>query len=76
MVHLQTHDGDRYSARVGYGLVDTEPDEDHWYEPTKASAVRLAKVMENILDSKKFWVTVVRPGELIILLQRPPWWPL
>jgi len=38
------------------------------YHPTETSAWRLAKLMERILDSKKFWCTLVSPRSLTIVL--------
>jgi len=69
VILLRRDNASHYSARVGYGRVWAKPDLDHWYEPTRASAIRLARIMERILDSKVFWWARVRPGSLMIRLQ-------
>lgn len=70
LLYLHRSNSGHYSARIGYGPPTADPDMDHWYQPTEASARRLAKVMERVLDSKQFWWTRVTPRSLMIRLER------
>jgi len=74
MVYLYRGNDDYYAATFGYGAVDATPDQDRYYHPSKASALRLARLMERILYSKKFWCVSYRPDSLRILFGEPEDW--
>lgn len=68
MVYLYQGNGNYRVATFGYGPLPSTKNHDRRYRPSKASAWRLAKAMERILDSKQFSWTMVTPRSLTIQL--------
>ena len=69
MIYLYHGDDDYRSVRIDRGSIDNGTSRARNYHPTQASAWRLARLMERILDSKKFWCTSVAPRSLMILFR-------
>lgn len=67
-VYLYQGDRNYRSATFGYLASSGTGNRNREYRPTKASAWRLAKTMERILDSKQFNWTLVTPQSLTIRL--------